>query len=377
MTTTGFLLSTGQDISTLYQSGSSSTPSGLIMQSGEDISTVFATGTCNTLAGYQTSTGADISTIFKSKISFNFTVVVDAASIIWGVTTANNGVGYISITGNAYKTTNYGANWAVTSASSGANRGIASNADGSVVIQSNASGAIRYTINGGSSWSTSSSGGSTQACFLPRNNANNTMIYNQNGVASIKMSNYPYTSITTKATSNVVANVASAACISDISNYIYVNFITNGSKVYRNATSGDLFSALVDMTSSVQLGSETNNLFTSCCNADGTVNLIAGRPGTIYRSTTWNGTFTRIANSPSLNFRSISTSASGNIVCAAAETGIYVSTDKGLTFALATFTALLSGEVFYYANVSPDEKFIIVSTYISTSRARLYYCAFP
>jgi hypothetical protein len=308
--------------------------------------------------------------------NYTFSQTITFGGIMFGVCTANNGIGYISLsTSNIYKTTNSGSSWLLVTGGDG-NRGIATNSANTRLIQGNATGVIGYSTNGGTNWSTGGGNSGTQACFISRSNSNNPIIYNRNGVSSLHGANSPYGTINTINAGDVVANVPSAACISDVPNFIYVNYSANASKVYRNSTNGNMFNAtLTNMTTSISLGAEANNLYSSCCNANNTVNLIVGHPGTIYRSTSWNGTFTRIANSPYGYFRSISTSSAGNIVCAVMQSGIiYISNDKGLTFEIAAIPALQSGELLYWGSVSPDEKFILVTTYISTTSARAFVC---
>jgi hypothetical protein len=375
---TMYLLQDGvTDLSFVFQNGTTSTKSNYLLQDGRDLSDLFAPFSNKTanLTGYITNTGIDLNQLFNGIINFTFTFTVSLTTtvIIGAVTTANNGVGYISLFGSTFrKTTNSGSSWA--SLTSGGNRGISTNSENTMLVQGDANSYISYSTNGGVSWSNGGGSTATQACFIPRSVVNNPIIFNRNAIAALYFSSGTYGTITTITTANVVSNVSSAACISDASNYIYVNYIPNGSKVYRNTTNGNLTSGLTVMTSSVSLGTEVNNLFSSCCNTDNTVNLIVGRPGTIYRSTTWNGTFTRIANSPYANFQSVSTSSSGRIVCAVSYTAIYISNDKGITFTIATIPALLTNELLYWSSVSPDEKFILVSTYISTTSARAFIC---
>ena len=109
------------------------------------------------------------------------------------------------------------------------------------------------------------------------------------------------------------------------SNYIYVK--AGGTPVvYRNSINGNLFSSLTNITTSVPLGGETNGLNSVCCNADNSVNLISNGAsgGSIFRSTTWDGAFTKVANTNVGGWMVISTSSAGNIVCACTQTAIYI-----------------------------------------------------
>lgn len=369
MTSTGYKLSNGLDLSSVFQPGSSSTLSGLLMSNGQDIYTIFAPGTSSISTGYLTVSGVDIATLFQRKIVFNVALSL-ASTTFWGVCSANNGVAYISASGSFVnqKTTDYGTTWTSTT-TGGGDRGIATNATNTMLVQGYAAGVLRYSTDQGNNWNNSGSASGTQGCFLSRNNNNNTVIFNRNGVKGIYFSDSPYSTVTQVTTPITITNVASACCISDVPNYIYAN----GSVVYRNTTSGTLAS-FTDMTNNVSTGAESKNFFSACCNSNGTVNLILNRGGSIYRSTTWDGTFTKIANSPvGTTFRSISTSSIGNIVCAVTETSVYISTDMGLTFYLATTPSLLTNEYMYYSTVSPDEKFILITTQGSTT-ARAFLC---
>ena len=65
----GYKLQNGNDISTIFASGSSSgVITGYQLSNGNDIATMFASGTSNIITGYQLPNGNDISTIFKAII---------------------------------------------------------------------------------------------------------------------------------------------------------------------------------------------------------------------------------------------------------------------------------------------------------------------
>ena len=292
------------------------------------------------------------------------------AKTAFGLATANNGIAYISFNvasgSSVDKTTNYGSSWVSMTASAIAGRAIAVNADNTLVIQANNAN-IKYSTNGGSSWTTVLSV-SPFSCFLPR--IGNTIICSPYGQTAVYASASPYSTYSTNTITGNAYNFSNMCSISDSNNYIYVK--AGGTPVvYRNLTNGNLLSSLTNITTSVPLGGETNGLNSVACNADNSVNLITNGTtgGSIFRSTSWGGAFTKVANT-NLGFWIVSTSSAGNIVCACTTTDIYISVDKGQTFAQATTSQAITSTI-RYASVSPDEKFITVldvgtSTYVFT-----------
>ena len=377
-TNTGYLLSNGNDISTLFkQIVGGTTGTGLLMSNGADIGTIFEAGTNTIKTGYNNKQNVDIGTLFLSKtFTFTFTLTKTYASkTAFGLTTANNGIGYISfnVTTAGYssvdKTTDSGANWSAKAVSNITGRAIAVNANDSVVIQANNTN-IMYSTNGGTSWTGELNVATPFSCFLPR--IGNTLVCSPYSQTAVYVSANPYTSYTTN---TITGNnyIFSNMCSMSDSNYIYVK--AGGTPVvYRNSINGNLFSSLTNITTSVPLGGETNSLFSVCCNADNSVNLISNYAsgGSIFRSTAWDGAFTKVANTNVGQYIAISTSSAGNIVCACTQTKIYISVDKGQTFAQATHPSMTG---IRYASVSPDEKFItVLDIPATTTDTRVYTC---
>ena len=373
MTNTGYLLSNGNDISTLFkETTGGATQTGLLMSNGSDIGTIFMAGTNSLTTKYYNQSGVDIGRLFLPKV-LTFSMEKSYNITAYGLATANDGVAYISLQvasgPSVSKTTNYGYTWSSMTASAISGRAIAVNADNTLVIQANNTN-INYSTNGGSSWTSVLSTTTPFSCFLPR--IGNTIICSPYGQTKIYVSASPYSTITTTNTiTGSTYNFSNMCSISDSNNYIYVK--AGGTPaVYRNSTGGNLFSSATTMTTNVTLGGETNGLNSVACNADNSVNLITNGAtgGSIFRSTSWDGTFTKVANTNIGGWIVISTSSAGNIVCACTPQTIYVSFDSGQTFAQSTTSQSIATGI-RYASVSPDGKFITVldvgtSTYVFT-----------
>jgi hypothetical protein len=329
--------------------------------------------------------------IAKTKKTFTFTR--STTSFIGGVCngncSANNGIGYCSILNGTtyallYKTTNYGVTWSLITPPSGACGGVTTNAANTALIlfYSSISPAMGFkrSINGGTTWTDGISGLFMTGGTMARNSINNPVLPNRADVYY-----YPFNFLDTYVSNNAVANWPSGDRASTLSGSCAMsdgpNFfapVSTGLRVYINNTQNVVIAsgpAIYPVTITNIDG--TANYIGTCCNANNSVNLIVNRTtgsgGRIYRTTTWNGTFTAVAGSPVELWRQIATSSAGNVVCAIADKKIYLSSDAGLTWTNILFnTALATAEFFKFVTVSPDEKFISVATDNGTS-PKIFY----
>jgi hypothetical protein len=289
-----------------------------------------------------------------------------------------------------YKTTDYGVTWSLITPPSGPSAGVSTNAANTALLLSytgnNSSGSLMLrSFNGGSTWS-AGIGAPTTGSVMARNTVNNLAIFQRQDVyyyvygvsngsfhSGDVLSNWP--------NGDRAGILAGSNSISDQPNFFAT--ITTGYYVYRNSVQNVLQAnnqAVRVSITTLDGGPLNQNFIGTCCNANNSVNLIVNRThttgGRIYRTTTWNGTFTAVAGSPIELWRQIATSSAGNLVCAIADTKIYLSFDAGLTWTNTAYnTVLESGETFKFVTVSPDEKFISIATNNGTS-PKIFYLAF-
>jgi hypothetical protein len=287
-----------------------------------------------------------------------------------------------------YKTTDYGVTWSLITPPSGPSAGVSTNAANTALLLSytgnNSSGSLMLrSFNGGSTWS-AGIGVPTTGSVMARNTVNNLAIFQRQDVyyyvygvsngsfhSGDVLSNWP--------NGDRAGILAGSNSISDQPNFFAT--ITSGLHIYRNSVQNVLqANNRADRVTITNLDGTANYIGT-CCNATNSVILIVNRTtgatgGRIYRTTTWNGTFTAVAGSPIELWRQIATSSAGNLVCAIADTKIYLSFDAGLTWNNTAYnTALEGGEFFRFVTVSPDEKFISIATNNGTS-PKIFYLAF-
>jgi hypothetical protein len=340
----------------------------------------------------------DLCDVFAPKIRMftlstleNYSSGVPFAGFIQGTASANLGVGYVTAfqftTGNPpvlFKTTDFGANFSKITVPNGAIRGVATNQSNNMLVISYATvSTSQYSNNGGSTFSNYGSTVFYTSCIMTRNHGNNLVIQNVNNATNYTWSasysrNNSYSSLPSSHRTN---SISGANSISDRPNL----FVTTGTglAVYRNRDEAVITTASTGTNTLVVINNEdgTANYVGTCCNASNTRNFILNRTtgttgGRIYVSHLWNGTFGSVPGSPIALWRQISTSSEGKVVCAVANTLIYLSTDYGATWSNIPYTpALQSTETFRYVTVSPDEKFIVIGTNgESTGIARVFYC---
>ena len=395
---TGFEIKTGLDLNTVfapYVSGPQAVVTGFENALGKDLSTVFApyvSGTKAALTGFQISDGADLNSVFAPPISFKLSTSSLIGGVCNGNCSANNGIGYCSMLNGTtyallYKTTNYGVTWSLITPPAGGSGGVATNAANNALIlfypsltdpTTQQSIGFKKSINGGTTWTDGMQYLSLTGGTMARNATNNPVIPNR-----ADLFYYLFNFLDTSTSNSTLANwpsgdrastLSGSCAMSDGPNYFAT--ITSGLRVYRNTTQNiSVVSGTINPVDITNNEIPTPNYIGTCCNATNTVNLIVNRTtttgGKIYRTTTWNGTFTAVDNSPVELWRQVATSSAGNVVCAIADTKIYLSTDTGLTWKNITYNSALIGfEYFKFVTVSPDEKFISVAT----TTPRIFYC---
>lgn len=404
MANTGFQISDGKDLIDVFQefiSGSQATATGFQTALGTDLNTIFApyvSGTPATATGYKISGGTDLNSVFAPPIIFTRSTSGFVGGVPQGICSANNGIGYYSIlngtTSYLYKTTNYGVTWtSITVPTNIVNStcgGVTTNAANTALIlfyndsfnPNRLSGFTSKKSNdGGTTWTNLFPNLPLYGGTMARNSLNNPVILNRSG----DINYYPF-NFSDETTFNATVDwnagdravaLSGSCAMSDGPNFFVP--VTTGLNVYRNNTQNVILVSeyITKVTIVTEDGEPSNqNFIGTCCNANNTVNLIVNRTqsaggGRIYRTTTWNGTFTAVSGSPVELWRQIATSSDGNVVCAIADTKIYVSINKGLTWKNITYnTALVGGETFKFVTVSPNEKFISVAT----TTCRIFYC---
>lgn len=310
-----------------------------------------------------------------------------------GNCSANNGIGYCSILNGTtyallYKTTDYGVTWSLITPPSGPCGGVSTNAaDTALLLSYTGNNSMVKSFNGGASWTTVpwyvvSSTGSVMA----RNTVNNLAILQRQDIYYYVFGLNNDSTQGGDALSNWqdgdrAGILPGSNSISNQPNYFATTM--TGYYVYRNSVQNVLQANNMAFRVSITTldgGPLNQNYIGTCCNATNSVNLIVNRThsaggGRIYRTTAWNGTFTAVTGSPVELWRQIATSSAGNLVCAIADTKIYISSNAGLTWTnIAYNPALASGEFFKFVTVSPDEKFISVATDNGTS-PKIFYLA--
>jgi hypothetical protein len=341
----------------------------------------------------------DLCDVFAPKIRMftlstleNYSSGVPFAGFIQGTASANLGVGYVTAyqftTGNPpvlFKTTDFGANFSKITVPNGTIRGVATNQSNNMLVISYSSvSRSQYSSNGGSTFSNFGSAATCISCIMPRQHGNNFVIQNVNNATNYTWSASNYTtnnSYSSLPSSHRTNSISGANSISDRPN-LFVTTST-GLAVYRNSDEAVITTASTGTNTLVVINNEDGsaNYVGTCCNASNTRNFIVNRTtgttgGRIYVAHLWNDTFGSVPGSPIALWRQISTSSEGKVVCAVADTLIYLSTDYGATWSNIPYTpALQSTETFRYVTVSPDEKFIVIGTNgTSTGIARVFYC---
>jgi hypothetical protein len=406
-TKTGFIVfSTKKDLSEIFEPLGSDTPGPntgyIVFSSGKDLSQVFkpyVSGTKASNTGYKLADGVtDLRDVFVPKKMFELSTLPlfngeTYSGGIWGCTSANLGVGYCSAylqsdsSSIVFKTIDYGANWTAITGLINGIRGITTNSNNTLLIVAIASGVngARYSTNGGSTWLINVGVQVAQSIIMTRNNNSNVAIYSANNFNRYFRFNNGSGSSSYINTSNIIPNASIKSGSSSISDSLNVLLtVTSGSQVYRNTTNGTLSAA--DNLVGISLSNEdsTINLIGTCCNANNSYNFIVNRTngttgGRIYRSTSWNGEFTAVTNSPIALWKQIATSSTGDVVCAIADTLIYLSLDYGLNWINVSYNpTLLSSETFNFVTVSPDGKFITVcASGTAPTTAKLFYYTLP
>jgi hypothetical protein len=321
------------------------------------------------------------------------------SGFIWGITSANNGIGYFTgyqnITGTPavlFKTTNKGVNFSSLTVPNGGIRGVATNQSNNMLtIMYSGTVRIQYSNDGGALFNSSTlSTDVYSSCIMARNLPNNPTITNTSNqnYCTYLTSNYttrvPYSNLPTPPTATRPSSLSGANSISNVPNLFVCT--EAGLNVFRNQTNGILTNAGTGTNTAVSItyadGALVAKYVCTCCNADNTVNLIVNRTtstttgGRIYKSTAWDGLFTEVIDGPIDLWNGISTSSAGNVVCAISDTSIYISKDRGNTWTKVVINAtLLTSEKFLRVSVSPDEKFIIVATNNPALTNRIFYCS--
>jgi len=174
---TGYKTSTGIDIGTLFESGTSATPTGYLLSGGGgDLSTIFASGTSTIKTGYLLNSGQDIGTLFSAiavplTSVTTWTNVTSSITMSWGVISRDNCIAcnsngkYVLCAANLntpktlYLTSNGGTNWSrIDNAGIGLTTSInyysmAISDTGQYMYVTDVSGRILKSTNYGVSWS--------------------------------------------------------------------------------------------------------------------------------------------------------------------------------------------------------------------------------
>jgi hypothetical protein len=406
-TKTGFIVfSTNKDLSEIFEPIGSDTPGPntgyVVLSSGKDLSQLFkpyVSGTKASNTGFKLADRVtDLCDVFVpiKIIMFtlstleNYSTGVPFSGFIWGTASANLGIGYVSAyqqtTGSPpilFKTTNFGANFSKIPVPNGGIRGVATNqSDNMLAISYAGTNRSIYSTNGGNTFSNFGSSALHQSCIMSRNRGDNFIIQNVDNSASYTWAQPNYTtnnSYTVLPNSSITNNISGANSISDRPNLLVTT--RSGLHVYRNFHEAVITTASTGTNVAVVINNEdaTANYVGTCCNATNTKHFIVNRTtgttgGRIYFAPVWDFTFGSVAGSPIALWRQIATSSDGKIVCAIADTLIYLSSDYGVTWSNIPYTpALQSSEIFRFVTVSPDEKFIIIGTNGTTAMSRIFY----
>ena len=209
---TGYKTSTGVDIVTLFESGTSATPTGYLLSGGGgDLNTIFASGNSTIKTGYLLNSGQDIGTLFSAlpvplTSVTTWTNVTSSITMSWGMISRDNCiacnrdgnyalcVANHNIPSTIYLTSNGGTSWSrIDNANIGLTSsiryyGLTISDTGQYMYVSDKNGIIKKSINYGVSWTVS------------RNFVQDTSILSCDGTGQYVLSNgtptgYAYNSV--------------------------------------------------------------------------------------------------------------------------------------------------------------------------------------
>lgn len=260
----------------------------------------------------------------------NWRLAVDNTSKNWNNTAISNDgtlLGSVRTPSTVFRSVDYGITWAEFTSGATLSRQIAISSNGSnTVIAGDTSVNIRYSINGGTTWSTGTAVAGTtiaEKSFLvaAMNAAGTTTVFGSSDISG----NFYSTNggQTTAVSTGGLAVAVSRIGISSSGTYALTSYNTTA-VLYRSTNSGVAYSA----TSSI------STTWGECVIEDTGLAFAFTLAGQLYRSTNFGVNWSTVASHPVEGVSSVSMSTSGQYILTSTPSRIYFSNDYGITFTL-------------------------------------------